>query len=371
MDSRARGRERRERRARVGRPPAAAARRSRGRGAQRRARGARARRDRERRAGRTTASCSPPARRCCSTPTARPTRPASASASASRAWSGPSPGPATPARSSRASTAAIDALSGRCAKATTAPCWRSSTRQRGRGGARRTRRARRRAAPTLRAARVSRTDWRSCSGLCAFGVQPSVRQPLGLLLELRRRQVGHQQDRRRRPALADLATRSAGSGTSGSRRSSSRMSASRSASARERLVAAAGRRDDLHVAVLLEHVRRKNLTALASSQTATRIVALMGDGRLSDRRPSSRWRAGTRPRRRVGGRCVDVRLRVELAHDRRRQQRADGVDRRRRASARARRAPRWLMTGATCCLANTPSDRAAACSGRRRAGCRS
>ena len=83
----------------------------------------------------------------------------------------------------------------------------------------------------VRAAMISRTELRSCSGLLAFGVQPSTASRAasfsscgGGMFDISRIAVAGQRSR-------IVATRSAGSGTSGSRRSSSRMSARHSASA--------------------------------------------------------------------------------------------------------------------------------------------
>ena len=120
--------------------------------------------------------------------------------------------------------------------------------------------------------------------------------------------------------------------------------------ARERLLAGARGRDDPHVALLLEHGAQEELHG-------PRVVADRDPDRLAHERAeatsSGRARAGTR-RRSAAGVRVDAGLGVELAHDRRRQQRADGVERRRRAAGPCAASALRLMSGATCCFANTP-----------------
>ena len=173
-----------------------------------------------------------------------------------------------------------------------------------------------------RAAMISRTDWRSCSGLCAFGVQPSVaaaRPPSRAATA-----AGWTSGGSPSPASASRISRDEvrGSGTSGSRRSSSRMSASYSASARSASWPPLDGRDDLHVALLLEHGAQEELHG-------PRVVADRNPDRRRSWRPeatSGRWRAGTSSAT-AAGVCVDAGLGVELLHDGGRQQRADRVER--------------------------------------------
>ena len=108
-------------------------------------------------------------------------------------------------------------------------------------------------------ATASRTAARSCSGFCAFGIHPSAPSRSACSRRSERRHVRDQDDRGRRRALAELAHELAGVGDVGEHEVEQQRVRAVTAQLVDRLAPRARRRDDLHVAVLLEHLAEEQL----------------------------------------------------------------------------------------------------------------